>query len=106
MQSYRGFKSVWRGFPTSKPDLAVGEDGDGCAVAYVSWNGATDVEGWVVFEGVDESRLRPVGRVGYRGFETEFAVGERCVQVAAVVDGGISTRSSVVCSFSNGTLHG
>ena len=106
VQSYRGFKSDWRGFPTTSPDLALGDDGNGCRAAYVSWNGATDVQAWVVFEGRTEGGLSRVGTVGYKGFETQFWVGEPCVQVAAVVDGVISARSGVVCSFANDTLHG
>ena len=75
-------------------------------MAYASWNGATDVQGWVVFEGRTEGRLERVGVVGYRGFETEFLVGETCVQVAAVVEGEIVARSGVACEFSDKTLHG
>ena len=72
----------------------------------MSWNGATNVTGWVVFEGWNEDRLVHVGLVGYKGFETTFLVSEPCVQVAAVVDGEISARSDVVCDSSNKTLHG
>ena len=72
----------------------------------MSWNGATNVQGWAIYEGRTKGRLSHVGTVGYKGFETEFLVGQPCVQVAAVVDGEISARSEVVCSFSNETLHG
>ena len=60
---------------------------------------------WEIFEGPLEGRLSPVGRVGYRGFETQFSVGQPCVQVAAMVGGDISARSDVVCTFSNKTSH-
>ena len=106
VQSYRGFKSDWQGFPTSNPDLAIGEGSNGCRAGYVSWNGATNVQEWVVYEGRTEGRLSHVGRVGYKGFETEFSVGQPCVQVAAVVDGEISSKSGVKCYPSNETLHG
>ena len=106
MQSYRGFKSDWQGFPTTSPDLAVAEDSNGCRTGYVSWNGATDVQEWVVYEGQQpEGQLSQVGRVGFEGFETEFPVGQPCVQVAAVVNGEVSSRSGVACS-SNKTSHG
>ena len=106
VQSYRGFKSDWHGFPTSSPDLALGDVVNGCRVAFVSWNGATDVSEWVVYGGRNQSGLASVGSVGYKGFETEFLVSEPCVQVGAVVDGEVSARSDVVCSFDNRTLRG
>ena len=105
VQSYRAYKAEWQGFPSTSPDLAVEEDGNGCHAAYVSWNGATNVEEWVVYEGRVEDRLSQVGSVGYKGFETRFVVGKPCVQVGAVLSGKISTKSGVVCTFSNKTSH-
>lgn len=106
VQSYRGFKTEWQGFPTTSPDLVVDEDGDGCRGGYVSWNGATSVEEWVVYQGGAEDKLSQVGRIRYKGFETQFGVNQACVQVAAVVRGKVSARSSVVCAFPNGTKRG
>ena len=103
VQSYRGYKSDWQGFPTTSPDLAVEEDSNGCRAGYVSWNGATNVHEWVVYEGRVKSKLSEVGRVGNKGFETQFTVAQPCVQVAAMVDGIISTKSGIVCAFSNET---
>lgn len=101
VESYRGFKAEWAGYPKTKPSLFVDKDGGGgCGAGYVSWNGATGVEGWVVFEGDDEGHLERVGTVGYRGFETRFGVrrGGACVQVAAMMKGGkVGSRSDVVC---------
>ena len=98
VQCYRGFKTEWQGLPTTSPDLVVEEDGNGCRGGYVSWNGATSVEEWIVYEGVDEDKLSQVGRIMYEGFETQFGVDQPCVQVAAVVRGQVSSRSSVVCA--------
>ena len=106
VQSYRAYKSEWHGFPTTRPDLAVEKDGGGCRTGYVSWNGATEVTEWVVYEGRTKNRVAPVGRIGYKGFETQFTVGRPCVQVAAVVHGRVSARSSVVCRVSNKNRHG
>ena len=106
VQSYRGYKTEWQGYPSTRPDLAVEEDGNGCFAGYVSWNGATHVEEWIVLEGLVEGGLSYVGRIGYRGFETGFTVGGPCVQVVAVVYGEASTRSAVVCSASNKTSDG
>lgn len=105
VQSYRGIKARWQGFPTTSPDLVVESNGIGCYVGYVSWNGATNVETWVVYEGRAADRLPHVRRIGYEGFETQFTVGQPCVQVAATVQGEVSARSSVVCHFANETSH-
>lgn len=100
VQSYRGFRQEWHGTPTTRPSLVVVEKGSGgCWAGYVSWNGATDVSEWAVFEGPARDRLSEIGRVGYKGFETEFAVAGRYVQVAAVVHGKIARRSKVVGTY-------
>lgn len=39
-----------------------------------------------------------VGHIVYKGFETEFTVGEACVQVAAVVHGKECKLSDVACT--------
>ena len=105
VQSYRAFKTEWQGFPTTIPDLVVEEDGNDCRAAFVSWNGATSVEGWIVYEGWANDRLSQVARIGYKGFETQFTVDLPCVQVGALVNGKVSSRSSVVCTSFNETRH-
>lgn len=90
VQSYRGFKSPWTGKPQQAPKLAV-EDG----VAYVSWNGATEVRGWDVYGADSKEALELVGYAEHVGFETGFKIDEKCVQVSDNVG---SQRSDVVCS--------
>ena len=89
MQSYRGFKAEWVGRPLSTPSLVVEREGKegACAVGYVSWNGATGVQRWVVFAGPVGAELERVGSVRSRGFETRFTVKGDCVRVGAVVRG-------------------
>ncbi|KAH9890731.1 Arylsulfotransferase-domain-containing protein [Xylariomycetidae sp. FL2044] len=48
VQSYRVQKHAWKGFPTTNPDLAVSRDDGDIWRAYVSWNGATEVDRWVL----------------------------------------------------------
>ena len=100
VQSYRGFKAEWHATPTTRPSLVVekaaGRSGDGCGKGYVSWNGATDVEAWVVYEGDRPGNLKEVGKVGFKGFETSFGVASAFVQVAAVVRGEVVRKSEVV----------
>lgn len=81
VQSYRGFKQEWHAVPKAWDPSLVLENGKG----YVSWNGATDVYAWLIFEGSSKDNLRFAGRVPFRGFETGFNVPTTgCVQVAAV----------------------
>lgn len=101
VQSYRAYKTGWQGFPTTSPNLFLEEDDNGCRAGYVSWNGATNVEEWMIYEGKVEGNLSYAGRIGYKGFETQFIVQHPCVQVAAKVNGEISARSSVVCTSSD-----
>lgn len=96
VQSYRAYKQEWHAKPTTIPSLVVEADSNGCSIGYVSWNGATDVAAWIIFEGLAEDELKQTGRVGYKGFETKFPVSERCVQVAAVVD-KVLTKSNALC---------
>ena len=99
VQSYRGFKHEWHATPTTDPDLVVEKSGNNstCGKGYVSWNGATDVTAWAVYEGPTKNKLSFIGKVGYRGFETMFTVGGKCVQVRAVMGGTEGKRSGVVC---------
>lgn len=106
VQSYRGYKTSWQGFPTTTPDLAVEEESNGCHVGYVSWNGATNVQAWVVYGGWVKDRLSQVDKVENKGFETQFAVNQPCVQVAAIVNGKLSTMSDVVCNSTDETRYG
>lgn len=69
--SYRAFKRDWIGKPTTVPDMVVESD-----VAYVSWNGATEVVTWVL-EGADsksaaDEEFSLLAAVVKSGFETEI----------------------------------
>ncbi|PSS03849.1 ASST-domain-containing protein [Coniella lustricola] len=45
VKSYRTFKSKWVGRPATNPDAVLKVDEE---AVYVSWNGATEVAGWLV----------------------------------------------------------
>lgn len=65
----------------------------------MSWNGATEVKAYKVFAGPSTRRLKFVGKVGKKGFGTEFTVGGACVQIAPVDrKGKVGRRSKVVCA--------
>lgn len=73
--SYRAYKYSWTGIPSSVPKLVAKSSGHDGVTVYVSWNGATEVEGWKVLGGSSSTRLEPVGYVRKNGFETEYTLG-------------------------------
>lgn len=90
--SYRTFRGDWQGTPKDwNPRLAV-ENG----TAYVSWNGATEVEEWNVY--VNE-RLR--GKVKRERFETLVRLNGLtdldCVRMGAIHRGEEVRSSNTVC---------
>ncbi|KAL9595588.1 MAG: hypothetical protein Q9219_006352 [cf. Caloplaca sp. 3 TL-2023] len=87
VQSYRGFKQEWHATPSTDPSLVVNKSNNGCYVGFVSWNGATDVEGWEVETGSNKAELTSVGSVEHKGFETGFPVPGPCARVYAVREG-------------------
>jgi hypothetical protein len=64
--SYRAYRFPWVGKPTTRPAIAVGDDG----TVYASWNGATAVARWRVVAGADAEDLHEVGGGAKTGFET------------------------------------
>ena len=99
VQSYRGFKQEWHATPKGSPNLTVikATDTNGCSTGYVSWNGATDVTAWNIYEGDSKAELYFVGQIGYRGFETKFSVGKPCVQAVALHKDKTAGLSNVFC---------
>lgn len=105
--TYRAFKSVWHGTPRlGGPSLVLeamqrtAAPGFSAARAYVSWNGATDVDRWNVYAKEPAGR-RLVGTAVKRGFETVFDVDvsshSPCVEVTALQDGSEIRYSNVAC---------
>src|SRR3954447_18396063 len=72
-QSYRAFKMPWVGLPVAAPAL-VASVKTGRLIAYVSWNGATEVRRWRLLAGSGEAPLEPVATVDWQDFETKFDV--------------------------------
>ena len=105
VQTYRAYKAKWHATPQDwNPSLVTEShdgEGDGRLLrGYVSWNGATDVEAWVVYVGEPGGKMSKVGRAMKRGFETVFDVRvgrEACVKVAAERGREEVRDSNVVC---------
>jgi hypothetical protein len=80
--SYRAFRVEWDGVPAAAP-VVVAEPGR----AYVSWNGATGVVAWEIYEGKNAHSLKYTKTVKNTGFETEASLlnSTTAVKVAAVM---------------------
>jgi hypothetical protein len=69
-ESYRAYRYVWHGHPTTKPAAAARPSGSRTRV-YASWNGATEVAAWRIWAGPTSRRLKVVAkRLTRGGFET------------------------------------
>lgn len=88
-QSYRAFKGDWSGKPGSLPVVAA-STATGRLVAFVSWNGATNVAQWQVLGGRDANTLRPLASAPWQDFETKILSDSKpkVVQVQALDAGG------------------
>lgn len=120
IQSYRTYKFPWTGSPEQPPLVDISDDD---VEVYVSWNGATEVEDWIVqcseTTSMDELSWEDVVRARKDGFETTITLPEdsgisRYLRVIAVgaddrrLDYGTSDvidRGSVASSFRT-TGHG
>lgn len=74
--SYRAFKQLWIGCPNTKPKITMKyiDDRDQWrgARVYISWNGATEVEKWEIWDG--DKRTTRIMTVKKQGYETVVEV--------------------------------
>ncbi len=73
-QSYRAYRFAWVGQPAHPPAFVFVRGGEGAGTAYVSWNGATQVNGWQVLSGPTPTAMTVVARAPRAGFESAIAV--------------------------------
>jgi hypothetical protein len=71
--NYRAFRFQWHATPDTLPAVAATNAGSSTD-AYVSWNGATDVQSWRVLGGSSASALRVLTTAPKQGFETQITV--------------------------------
>jgi hypothetical protein len=85
VESYRAFRSPWKGTPQGNPDVALETGRDDRVTLYASWNGATEVASWEVLAGPGPDGLKSLGSAPRKGFETaiSFATDEPYVAVRA-----------------------
>lgn len=92
VKSYRAQKVNWVGRPSYPPDIAVDE---AKRTVYVSWNGATEIAGWVLQRALLphalDSEFRTIDYVPKTGFETQLSLSKDLtgyLRVAAVDEKG------------------
>ncbi|KAF2835004.1 hypothetical protein M501DRAFT_999555 [Patellaria atrata CBS 101060] len=75
INSYRTYKLPWQGLPLTLPDIHWNKDGN---KAYFSWNGATDVEEWVLYtaDSSNATTWMNVTTARRTGFETTIDLEE------------------------------
>ena len=95
--SYRTYRLDWTAQPAASP-IVVTVDGS----AFMSWNGATDVKGWQIYEGLTAGELKLTQTVASTGFETEVSLSNSTnfVQVGALCansnEDGVVRKSGVI----------
>ncbi|KAF2442176.1 hypothetical protein P171DRAFT_433735 [Karstenula rhodostoma CBS 690.94] len=73
VNGYRAYKLAWTGKPATNPDIHLDADAN---AAYVSWNGATDVEWWDVYSAnATNGTWRYAASANRTGFETTVDLG-------------------------------
>lgn len=99
VESYRAFAVHVSLEPQEPPALAVGESPTGGVVAYVSWNGSSEVSTWRVLAGRSKQSLNMVATQAWADFETAVTVNNLgpYFQAAALDSNGKElARSAVV----------
>jgi hypothetical protein len=102
VQSYRAFRSPWTGQPEGSPAIVVSRDLVGGLAVHASWNGATEVAGWLVLAGDDPAALEPLATLSKAGFETAMTArtAARYVAVTALDAAGheLATSTAVAAA--------
>jgi len=99
VRSYRAFLVDLVGAPADKPAIVAKVYAAGGYQIYVSWNGATEIDGWRIDAGPNAHALTPVGTSPWTGFETVIivdAVGPSFQAIALDANGNELGSSEVV----------
>ncbi len=88
--TYRAYRSPWVGEPTTDPTAEAEASGGGNVAVNAIWNGATEVDRWLVLAGSHQWNLSPVGSAAWNGLDTAIAVHTHSpyVEVVALDDHG------------------
>jgi hypothetical protein len=86
--SYRGFRCQWAATPFWNPSVVVDKT-DSNITVYMSWNGATEYDNWIVYSASDNTTSSTNTKIGSgdrTGFETAVTVdipSDQYIQVVA-----------------------
>lgn len=88
--TYRAYRSPWVGDPLTDPTIAATRVDPTHVNVTAIWNGATEVDRWLVLSGQDHGHLHPVGLVDWSGLATQATVrtGDPDVELVALDDQG------------------
>jgi hypothetical protein len=99
--SYRGYRFPWTAIPFWKPSVVVQRTGAGATV-FMSWNGATEYDNWVVYSAAasnDSANNQQISSAQRTGFETAVNVTSprtNYIQVVARKGNAILGTSEIV----------
>ncbi|KAJ5089891.1 hypothetical protein N7532_008575 [Penicillium argentinense] len=98
--SYRGYRCQWSAVPFWKPSVNVSRTSTGATV-YMSWNGATDYDNWVVYSATSENSTnnQQISTANRTGFETSVTLTNpptNYLQVAALEGNKVLGTSQVI----------
>lgn len=101
--TYRAYRSPWVGEPTTDPTAEATGTGGGNVTVNAIWNGATEVDHWVVLAGSHQWDLRPVGSADWNGLDTTIDAHTHSpyVEVVAVDDHGHTIGRSQAVAVSD-----
>lgn len=96
--SYRAYRHEWHATPYYPPKT-VANKASGRTTVYMSWNGATDYDGWKIFAGNAQDELSEVATVAKNGFETMTSLDKVYgFVVVEATQGGQGLRNSTVAT--------
>ena len=82
--TYRAYRNVWHATPDSSPTATATRNADGSLTVHAIWNGATEVNRWIVIGGDRASNLWPLGSADWNGLDTSITLGSGARHVAVV----------------------
>jgi len=98
--SYRGYRCQWSAVPFWKPIVNVARTDDGATV-YMSWNGATDYDNWVIYsatseDSVNNQQISSANRTGFETMANLTSPPTNYIQVAALQGTTVLSTSEIV----------
>ncbi|CAM1504161.1 Fc.00g017520.m01.CDS01 [Cosmosporella sp. VM-42] len=109
---YRAWKGDWEGKPSWGPNISSNVE-DGKRSIYVSWNGATAVENWVLLLSSNQTNLdgpekvaNTLPRLGFEtGFELQLPLAASFARIAALNENGDIIGSTPGVHIETGQLY-